>query len=200
MLEGLQLLIALTPSSPDLQKLVAFENAFDRILDIVDAEGSLTHGGVMVQDCLSLLANLLSLNASNQSFFRETGGASKIAGILNQIIQEQSSPDEIADWAIAQRDKNLWGLLSVIRLFLVKGNVGTQANQTSFWQNGVALRVLDIAFNGSIATAIRAEVSWDGHDTVYNVKPADLEIFLGPRDLCRHYQRQQLASRELCTL
>lgn len=38
------LLIALTPASEELQKLVAFENAFDIVLDLVEAEGALTHG------------------------------------------------------------------------------------------------------------------------------------------------------------
>jgi hypothetical protein len=156
--EGLLLLTALTPLSPDLQKLVAFENVFDRVFAIVDIEGALTHGGIVVQDCLSLFANLLRLNASNQSFFRETGGVSKVAALLTQVIREEDSPDGVAEWAVSQRDKNLWGLLSVIRLFLLGGGVGTQANQASFWQNGVLFWILDIAFHQSIALPIRAEV------------------------------------------
>ena len=159
MLEGVLLLITLTPSSPDLQKLVAFENAFDRIFEIIKAEGSLTHGGIVVQDCLSLLANLLGLNTSNQSFFRETGGISKIAEVLDQVIRGRGFRDVNADLAPTQSNKNLWGLLSVIRLFLLKGGVGTRMNQASFWQCGVTLQVLDIAFSESAERAIRAEVS-----------------------------------------
>ena len=153
------MLTALTASSPDLQKLVAFENAFDRIFGIIDAEGSLTHGGIVVQDCLSLLANLLRLNSSNQSYFRETGWVRKLADLLSQAIREQNSSDGIAEWARSQRDKNIWGLLAVLRLFLTKGSVGTQANQISFWQSGVLTQVLDIAFHRSIDMTIRAEVS-----------------------------------------
>ncbi|KAJ2816230.1 Vesicle-mediated ER to Golgi transport protein, partial [Coemansia erecta] len=37
--EGIQLLIAMTQSNADIQKIVAFENAFDRLLGIVDEEG-----------------------------------------------------------------------------------------------------------------------------------------------------------------
>lgn len=157
--EGLLLLVALTNSSPDLQKLVAFENAFDRVFSIIDAEGSLTHGGVVVQDCLSLLANLLRFNASNQSFFRETSGVTKLAAILGHVIREEEFEDGVPDWASSQRDKNLWGLLSVIRLFLLGGSAGTQVNQAAFWQNGVASQILDIGFHASMATSIRAEVS-----------------------------------------
>ena len=139
--------------------MVAFENAFDRIFGIISAEGSLTHGGIVVQDCLSLLANLLRLNVSNQSYFRETGGVKKLAILLNEALREQDLPKGIADWARPQRDKNLWGLLAVLRLFLLQGGIGTQANQSSFWQHGVLTHVLDIAFHDSIDMTIRAEVS-----------------------------------------
>ena len=158
MIEGLLLLTALTPSSPDLQKLVAFENAFDRIFGIIDSEGALTHGGITVQDCLSLLANLLRLNVSNQSYFRETGSVKKLSNLLSEAVREQDLPDGVAEWARPQRDKNVWGLLAVLRLFLVRGSQGTQANQMSFWQSGVLTQVLDIAFRESFDVPIRAEV------------------------------------------
>ncbi|KAM0797987.1 p115 like vesicle tethering protein [Usnea florida] len=155
--EGLLLLTALTPSSPDLQKLVAFENAFDRIFGMIDSEGALTHGGITVQDCLSLLANLLRMNVSNQSYFRETGSVKKLASLLSEAIREQDLPNGVAEWARPQRDKNVWGLLAVLRLFLVRGSIGTQANQISFWQSGVLAQVLDIAFRESFDVPIRAE-------------------------------------------
>lgn len=152
------LLTALTPSSPDLQKLVAFENAFDRAFGIIDTEGALTHGGIVVQDCLSLLANLLRLNVSNQSYFRETGSVRKLASLLEDAIGEENSADGVAEWVKPQRDKNVWGLLAVLRLFLVKGSLGTQANQASFWQSGVMTKVLEIAFRESFDITLRTEV------------------------------------------
>ena len=137
---------------------MAFENAFDRIFGIIDSEGALTHGGITVQDCLSLLANLLRLNVSNQSYFREHGSVKKLDSLLNDAIREQYLPDGVAEWARPQRDKNVWGLLAVLRLFLVRGSLGTQANQMSFWQSGVLTQVLDIAFRESFGVPIRAEV------------------------------------------
>lgn len=149
---------ALTPASPELQKLVAFENAFDRVFAIIDNEGSLTNGGVVVQDCLSLLANLLRLNASNQSFFRETGGVPKVAAILAQALKDETSPDTVNEWNASQRDKNLWGFMSIIRLFLLGGSVNTQMNQSTFWQNGVVFQMLEIGFHATLPAPIRAEV------------------------------------------
>lgn len=64
-LEGLLLLISLTESNADLQKIVAFENAFERLLAIIDEEGAIS-GGIIVQDCLQLVQNLLRYNVSNQ--------------------------------------------------------------------------------------------------------------------------------------
>ncbi len=119
----------------------------------------MTHGGFTVQDCLSLLANLLRLNVSNQSYFRETGWVKKLSSLLGEAIREQDLPDGVAEWDQPQRDKNVWGLLAVLRLFLVRGSVGTQANQTSFWQGGVLTQVLDIAFRDSFNVPIRAEAS-----------------------------------------
>lgn len=138
--------------------MVAYENAFDRIIGIIDAEGSLSHGGIPVQDCLSLLANLLRLNISNQNLFRESGWMKKLAAFLSGYLDEQSSPESIADWARPQQDKNVWGLLVVIRLFLLRGSIGTQTNQRYFWQSGLLVQVMEIGFHASIDMNIRSEV------------------------------------------
>lgn len=137
---------------------MAFENGFDRVFALIDVEGSLTHGGIVVQDCLSLLANLLRLNASNQSFFRETGCVTKLAKLLAEVIKEQESADGLAEWAKPQHDKNLWGFVAVLRLFLCKGGLGTQANQLAFWQSGVLVQVLQLAFSRALDITIRSEV------------------------------------------
>ncbi|KAL8692134.1 MAG: hypothetical protein Q9218_002776 [Villophora microphyllina] len=143
--EGLLLLTTLTLSSSELQKVVAYENAFDRVFTIIDAEGSLTHGGIPVQDCLSLLGNLLRLNISNQNLFRESGWMKKLTALLSDVLKEQDSPEGVPEWARSQRDKNVWGLLAVIRLFLIRGSIGTQNNQRSFWHSGLLAQALATA-------------------------------------------------------
>ena len=157
--EGLSLLTYLTPHSPELQKLVAFENAFDKIFTIIKMEGSLTHGGRIVEDCLILLANLLRMNVSNQSHFRETGCVPKIAQLLDDATSKDEEDGELAEWAEVQRNRNIYALLAVLRLFLVKGGTGTQANQNSFWQHRVLRKVLDMAFDHSTDVQIKSEVS-----------------------------------------
>lgn len=63
--EGLLLLIKLTSANADIQKIVAFESAFERLFSIIFDEGSID-GGIIVQDCIQLMHNLLRYNASNQ--------------------------------------------------------------------------------------------------------------------------------------
>ena len=155
--EALVLLVALTPSSTELQKVVAFENAFERIFALIEAEGSLTHGSTTVQDCLSLLANLLKLNVSNQSYFREIGCISKLARLLTEVTKEEESADGVSEWARPQRDLNVWGLLGIIQLFVVRGSQGTPLNQLSFWQSGIVVQVLQLAFRPELNVTIRAK-------------------------------------------
>ncbi|KAK6602024.1 hypothetical protein H4I95_07126 [Botrytis cinerea] len=135
--EGLSLLTYLTPSSSELQKLVAFENAFDRIFNIIKLEGSLQDGDRIVEDCLILLANLLRLNVSNQSFFRETGCVTKLSKLLNDALGAENEAEEVAEWAKVQRNRNIYALLAVLRLFLIAG--GWELKQTKRLLRSTAL-------------------------------------------------------------
>ena len=148
-----------------------------------------------MQDCLSLLANLLRLNVSNQSFFRETGGVAKLVKLLGEVVKEQQAQDGLAEWAKPQHDKNVWGFVALLRLFLVRGGFGTQANQLAFWQSGVLQQVLLLAFSPALDITIRAEV-WSymrvasvAHNLLIWCK------LLGSHHLCRHCSRQCRYSR-----
>jgi hypothetical protein len=155
---GLVLLSDLTQSSTELQKLVAFENTFDRVFNLIQEEGSLSQGGIVVQDCLDLLANLIQHNPSNQSLFRETGCVLKVAALLRDVQIVPSGDGDDEHWPSPQRDKNIWGLLAIIRLFLTEGGIGVQENQASFSKHGLLQQVLELAFNGTTEAPIKAEV------------------------------------------
>ncbi|OJJ73536.1 hypothetical protein ASPBRDRAFT_121504 [Aspergillus brasiliensis CBS 101740] len=183
--EALILLIALTPASEEFQKLVAFENAFDLIFTLIEAEGALTHGSEVVEDCLSLLANLLRLNISNQSYFRETGCVKRLAKLLTDVNQQQESEEPTPQWALAHRDKNLWGLLVIVQLFLIKGGVNTPANQTAFWNNGVMEQVLNTAFGQRFNVNVTSKALATCADLIRSNKPlqerfGDVEVIWGP--------------------
>ena len=58
----LQLLLS---QSPDIQKILAFEGAFEKLFAIITQEGGL-EGGVTVRDALACVDALLRYNPSNQ--------------------------------------------------------------------------------------------------------------------------------------
>lgn len=157
--EGLALLTYLTPSSVDLQKVVAFESAFDRLFNIIKLEGSLSQGDRVVEDCLVLLGNLLRMNTSNHSFFRETGCVPKLTQLLRNFSKNKTPDEPVAAWALEQQNRNLYALLAVLRLFLVQGGAEIQTNQEAFGKHGLLNEVLQLAFRHSTDMKIKAEVS-----------------------------------------
>ncbi|KAI9040848.1 putative intracellular protein transport protein (UsoA) [Aspergillus affinis] len=182
--EALLLLIALTPASEEFQKLVAFENAFDLVFSLIETEGALTHGSEVVEDCLSLLANLLRLNISNQSYFRETGCVKRVAKLLADVNQEQNSGEPAPQWTLAHRDKNIWGLLVIIQLFLVRGGINTPANQMAFWNNGVMEQALSAAFSQRFSVNVTSKALATIADLIRGNPPlqerfGDVEVFWG---------------------
>nr|CAH8874914.1 unnamed protein product [Trichobilharzia regenti] len=81
------LLTELTKSNTNIQKIVVFENAFDRLLKIIYSEG-LCDGGVVVEDCLRLLLQLLDGNPSNQVFFREGNFIQRLSPLFDLYSSE----------------------------------------------------------------------------------------------------------------
>ncbi|XP_059645816.1 golgin candidate 6-like isoform X2 [Cornus florida] len=81
---GITRLMDMLMDREEIQKIVVFEGTFDKILGIVNEEGG-SEGGVVVQDCLELLNNLLCNNASNQVLLRETLGFDSILRTIFSI-------------------------------------------------------------------------------------------------------------------
>ncbi|KAF2727470.1 hypothetical protein EJ04DRAFT_505639 [Polyplosphaeria fusca] len=155
---GLVLLNDLSEASSELQKLFVFENAFEKIFAMIEGDGALTQGGIVVQDCLSLLANLVRMNASNQTTFRETDCVAKVAALLpGSKKSKKSRLNEEDDWVSPQSDKNTWGLLVILRMFLPKGSTSTLPNQVAFSKHGLLQLVLNMAFDPATSVPIKIE-------------------------------------------
>merc|ERR550519_2035742 len=115
--DALILLFKLTKGNANLQKIVAFENAFDKLMDIIEAEGW-SDGGIVVEDCLRLMLNLLRNNSSNQTFFKEGSYISRIGPFL-EIVYQQNETD--LGWS-AQKVSNMLLMLQVIRTLVSPEN------------------------------------------------------------------------------
>ena len=83
--EALLLLNAMARDKEDIQKLLAFEGAFERLLAIVRDEGG-PEGGVVVQDCIELVNTLLRSCAPNQRLFREVGLLAQLPSLLSATV------------------------------------------------------------------------------------------------------------------
>lgn len=113
--DALLLLIQLTKGNANIQKIVAFENAFDKLYDVINEEGC-SDGGIVVEDCLILMLNLLKNNSSNQQFFKEGSYIQRIAPmfILSAEVEELGMTP--------QKVSNLHCMLQIIRVLCSPNN------------------------------------------------------------------------------
>ncbi|KAJ8960681.1 hypothetical protein NQ314_006039, partial [Rhamnusium bicolor] len=98
--DALLLLTNLTKSNANIQKIVAFENAFDRLFDVIKEEGW-TDGGIVVEDCMLLMLNLLKNNTSNINFFKEGSYIQKLSPmfVLPPNLEEIGwSPQKVSNF------------------------------------------------------------------------------------------------------
>ncbi|KAM4708700.1 general vesicular transport factor p115 isoform 2-T2 [Discoglossus pictus] len=156
--DGLLLLQQLTKSNAAIQKIVAFENAFERLLDIITEEGN-SDGGIVVEDCLLLLQSLLKYNNSNQNFFKE-----------GSYIQRMKPWFEVGDdnsgWS-AQKVTNLHLMLQLVRVLVSPVNPpgATSSCQKSMYQCGLLQQLCTIL----MATGVPADILTETINTVSEV-------------------------------
>lgn len=115
-MKALLLLYNLTKTNATIQKIIAFESGFDKIMEIIEGEGSVLDGSVVIEDCLNLLLNLLQSNHSNQSFFKEANYIKKLCSYLD--LNSSTSPHH---WE-AQKINNMKLLLKLIRCLVAPVN------------------------------------------------------------------------------
>ncbi|KAK1312525.1 Golgin candidate 6 [Acorus calamus] len=153
--EALLLLTYLTRNAEEIQKIVVFEGAFEKIFSIIKEEGG-SEGGVVVQDCLELLNNLLRNNASNQILLRETVGVEPLISILGLRGSAYNFTQ--------QKTVNLLSALETIELLLIGDpetgsgkDVNRMSNQNALAQKKVMEHLLMLGVeNKWVAAAVRS--------------------------------------------
>ncbi|CAN4127324.1 unnamed protein product [Withania somnifera] len=138
--EALLLLTYLTREAEEIQKIVVFEGAFEKIFSIIKEEGG-SEGGVVVQDCLELLNNLLRNSASNQVLLRETLGFDQLLSVLKLRGTTYKFSQE--------KTINLLSVLETINLLIMGGpetDPGRDSNKLTNKTVLVQKKVLDHLF------------------------------------------------------
>ncbi|XP_060071350.1 general vesicular transport factor p115-like [Ylistrum balloti] len=171
--DALLLLIQLTKNNANLQKIVAFENAFERLFDVITEEGD-SDGGIVVEDCLILLLNLLKNNASNQNFFRESSYIQRLSPFFNLKSDQQTSQP---GWS-AQKVTNIHKMLQLVRTLVSPNSPQQQMSscQRSMFQCGLVQQLCTIL----MASGVPADVLTETINTVAEVirgNPQNQEYF-----------------------
>jgi hypothetical protein len=101
----LMLLLSLTRSNVAVQNYCAFNDCFDRFWGIMHEEG-VWDGGAVVQDCLCILANIVTENEMTGKLFMLSRCCSEIKQLVRpQHLSSASPPQrvEMSDWLVAAR-------------------------------------------------------------------------------------------------
>ncbi|KAI9100461.1 p115 like vesicle tethering protein [Phlyctochytrium arcticum] len=170
--EGLLLLIGLSQNNAEIQKIIAFENAFERLLAIILEEGA-TDGGIIVQDCLQLTHNLLKHNVSNQNLFRETSCMHRIPSLLKDrtLLPGQSSAVEVPlthesiQW-VEQKITNAVLVLELVRILAAPKNPSAAINQAVLNSGQIVAAVLDLAFSDRVPTTVKSQALYALGDSI----------------------------------
>ena len=150
--EAILLLMTVVNDSPHVQRLVAFENIFEKLFSIIEEEGSL-RGSIVVNDCISLINNILKYNTSNQTLFIETGHLPKLASLLNEPFAAMEE-DETFYWN-EQRINNIVACMDIVSLLVEPGVTTTESNQIQLLRSNILMIVLRLAFYPTISQRIR---------------------------------------------
>ncbi|KAE8225870.1 hypothetical protein CF319_g1443 [Tilletia indica] len=169
--EALLLLPLLVHANPDVQKLVAFEGAFERLLDVIAMEGRI-EGGLIVQDALEGIESLLTNNVSNQNYFRETMSIPMLAPLLfyPPSLPPQAKGDRLAE---ADRQRQLdafcfqqWDEQKILNARLVVGigsllvggqGEGRRLNQNAMATSSFTSALVHLALSSTAPPSLQAE-------------------------------------------
>ena len=147
----LLLLAELTRSNSQIQKIVAFENAFERLMKIIEDEG-LSDGDIVVEDCISIMQNLLRGNTSNQAFYRE---ACQIQLLVSFFDFKISANTKWSD----RKTANISAMLQFIRTLVSPTNSqqNISACQKMMQQCNLLNLLCTLMFAGGVPTQILVE-------------------------------------------
>ncbi|KAJ7350860.1 p115 like vesicle tethering protein [Mycena albidolilacea] len=96
--EAVTMVQALISQSADIQKVLAFEGAFEKLFNTVMHEGGV-EGGAVTMEALACVDGLLRFNTSNQSYFRETPLPPVLCSLLlfpPNLPMHEAAPQEFA--------------------------------------------------------------------------------------------------------
>ena len=157
--DALLLLLELTRSNSQIQKIIAFENAFERLMAIITEEG-LSDGGIVVLDCIRIMQNLLKGNSSNQSFYCEASQIQTLVPFFDLKLSRSVAWNK-------QKEANIIHMLMLVRTLVSPSN--SQQNITTAQKVMHQCRLLSLLCAFMFAAGVPTEVLVESINTVAEV-------------------------------
>lgn len=157
--DTLLLLLELTRSNSQIQKIVAFENAFERLMAIITDEG-LSDGGIVVLDCICIMQNLLKGNSSNQSFYCEASQIQTLVPFFDLKLSRSVAWNK-------QKEGNIIHMLALVRTLVSPSN--SQQNVVTTQKVMHQCRLLSLLCAFMFAAGVPTEVLVESINTVAEV-------------------------------
>ncbi|KZT05438.1 uncharacterized protein LAESUDRAFT_727084 [Laetiporus sulphureus 93-53] len=149
---------SLISHSPEIQKILAFEGAFERLFDIIATENGV-EGGSIVHDALSCIDGLLRFNQSNQSYLRNTPMPTLLLSVLGfppTLPLDVPPPQGFALqlWDVSQKRANTALVVDIMGIL-------TQSSQSSHTQDPLTFAfnrcLLEIGLASNFPTTIKSQ-------------------------------------------
>ncbi|KAL4068742.1 p115 like vesicle tethering protein [Scleroderma yunnanense] len=129
--ESILMIQSLIAQSPDIQKVLAFEGAFEKLFEIITQEGGV-EGDIIVIDVLRCVDGLLRFNSSNQSYFRDTSMPVVLCSLLQfppKLQLQDPSPQEFAlQFWNQQKTSNVSLVIGLMGMLI--GSKGSSSQET----------------------------------------------------------------------
>eukprot|EP01065_Artemidia_motanka_P017866 TRINITY_DN21266_c0_g1_i1.p1 TRINITY_DN21266_c0_g1~~TRINITY_DN21266_c0_g1_i1.p1 ORF type:complete len:857 (+),score=298.68 TRINITY_DN21266_c0_g1_i1:72-2642(+) len=170
--KGLLLIKALVAADEEVQKIVAFQEVFPALLQVVEDEGGVEEGGIAVDDVLDIMQSLLSANTPNQKLFRETVGMARLGCLVDCCSQEGAHCSDATAARVARA-------VVLIRHMASAGGQQAEADATcravaglSGPPGGLLRSLAATALRGAVDASVRCEVLRTMHSVVAGGGPS----------------------------
>ncbi|EFA84939.1 hypothetical protein PPL_01932 [Heterostelium album PN500] len=166
--EALLVLTDLTKSNQEIQKIIAFDGGFEILQDIIRIEGQ-SEGGIVVNDCITILNNLLKGNVLNQNFFREMGCIPKLAPLLQ--VQNTDM------WILSDNKFSIiMSTLDLILSLVERNNLSTPANQQQISHCSMMNLIIRLGLGKMSSQFIRSKALYTLGEII-NMNPENIAEF-----------------------
>ena len=149
--EAIILLIFLAHHNSSIQKILAFEGVFDKLLQIIESEG-FSDGLIVVEDCVRLIHELLQDNVSNLNFFLEGGFTVHISKFFNFSCGQDIT------WG-SQKVNNVIEMLKLVKVLAGPYNPQqtTSSFQKALFKHGVLNKIAVIVVSSGLPPKVLSE-------------------------------------------